>query len=125
VASTRVSVRTSPPFFVTLALAADRTEAWVTDRTGHRSSDMVHRYKRTARTARELGLGWLVPLDVAVGFTKPAPETPPEPTREREPEKPTRTTREPETAAETVTNCLATVSGGASAFGRCTAKRSR
>jgi integrase len=52
--------------FVTLALAAGRTEAWVTDRTGHRSSQMVYLYKRSARTAEELGLGWLTPLDQAI-----------------------------------------------------------
>jgi integrase len=52
--------------FVTLALAAGRTEAWVTDRTGHRSSQMIYLYKRAARTAAELGLGWLAPLDQAI-----------------------------------------------------------
>ena len=52
--------------FVTLALAAGRTEAWVTDRTGHRSSAMIYTYKRAARTAAELGLGWLAPLDEAI-----------------------------------------------------------
>ena len=66
--STRLALRVHDlrATFVTLALASDRTEAWVTDRTGHRSSDMVHRYKRAARTARELGLGWLTPLGPAV-----------------------------------------------------------
>jgi integrase len=52
--------------FVTLALAAGRTEAWVTDRTGHRSSQMIYLYKRAARTASELGLGWFAPLDEAI-----------------------------------------------------------
>jgi|GEM_PF-2665124 hypothetical protein len=52
--------------FVTLALAAGRTEAWVTDRTGHRSSAMIYLYKRAARTASELGLGWLAPLDESI-----------------------------------------------------------
>jgi integrase len=52
--------------FVTLALAAGRTETWVTDRTGHQSSQMVHRYKRAARTAGELELGWLRPLHEVV-----------------------------------------------------------
>ena len=49
--------------FVTLALAAGRSESWVTDRTGHRSSQMLALYKRSARTAAELGLGWFAPLD--------------------------------------------------------------
>jgi integrase len=52
--------------FVTLALAAGQTEAWVTDRTGHRSSEMIYRYKRACRTAAELGLGWFAPLDEAI-----------------------------------------------------------
>jgi integrase len=52
--------------FVTLALATGRTEAWVTDRTGHKSSQMIYRYKRAARTAAELGLGWFAPLDEAI-----------------------------------------------------------
>jgi integrase len=52
--------------FVTLALAAGRTEAWVTDRTGHRSSQMIYLYKRASRTAAELGLGWFAPLDEAI-----------------------------------------------------------
>ena len=52
--------------FVTLSLANDRTEAWVQDRTGHTSSNMINLYRRTARTAAELGLGELLPLDEAI-----------------------------------------------------------
>ena len=52
--------------FVTLALAAGRTEAWVTNRTGHRSSQMIYLYKRASRTAAELELGWLASLDEAI-----------------------------------------------------------
>jgi len=52
--------------FVTLALANGRTESWVMDRTGHKSSLMINRYRRTARTAAELGLGDLAPLDEAI-----------------------------------------------------------
>lgn len=40
--------------FITLALANGRTEAWVQDRTGHRSSMMINVYRRAARTAAEL-----------------------------------------------------------------------
>jgi integrase len=47
---------------VTLALATGRTEAWVSDRTGHKSSAMIYRYKRAARAAAELRLGWLSPM---------------------------------------------------------------
>jgi hypothetical protein len=38
--------------FVTLALAIGRTESWVCDRTGHKSSAMVARYNRPSRVAR-------------------------------------------------------------------------
>src|SRR5690606_9487912 len=48
--------------FVTLALASGKTETWVCDRTGHRSSNMLNKYRRAARTAEELGLGWLKPM---------------------------------------------------------------
>ena len=40
--------------FITLALANNRTETWVQDRTGHKSSVMVNRYRRQARQANEL-----------------------------------------------------------------------
>jgi integrase len=59
--------------FVTLALATGRTEAWVTDRTGHKSSSMVYRYKRASRTAAELNLGWFAPLDEAIPELAPKP----------------------------------------------------
>lgn len=52
--------------FITIALANGRTEAWITDRTGHRSSAMIATYKRAARTVEELALGPLAPLDVAL-----------------------------------------------------------
>ena len=52
--------------FVTLALANGKTETWVADRTGHKSSVMINRYRRAARTAAELALGGLVPLCEAI-----------------------------------------------------------
>ncbi len=52
--------------FVTLSLANGRSETWVADRTGHRSSQMINRYRRQARGAHELGLGPLLPLDQAI-----------------------------------------------------------
>jgi len=52
--------------FVTLSLAAGRSESWVADRTGHRSSQMINRYRRAARTVGELGLGVLAPLVDAI-----------------------------------------------------------
>ncbi len=54
--------------FVTLALASGKTETWVADRTGHKSSIMINRYRRAARSASELGLGLLAPLDTALGL---------------------------------------------------------
>ncbi len=54
--------------FVTVALANGKTEAWIADRTGHRSSAMINRYRRTARTHAELGQGTFAPLDVALGI---------------------------------------------------------
>lgn len=52
--------------FITLALAAGRSEAWISDRTGHTTSAMISLYKRAARSATELNLGSLDPLDEAV-----------------------------------------------------------
>ncbi|MFO0572260.1 MAG: tyrosine-type recombinase/integrase, partial [Polyangiaceae bacterium] len=52
--------------FVTVNLAVGKTEAWITDRTGHRSSQMIYRYKRAARTHAELELGGLEPLHQAI-----------------------------------------------------------
>jgi integrase len=52
--------------FVTLNLAAGKTETWVQDRTGHQDTAMVNRYRRAARTAAELGIGNLTPLDRAI-----------------------------------------------------------
>ena|GEM_PF-726191 len=58
--------------FVTLALASGRTETWVADRTGHKSSIMINTYRRAARSAAELGVGTLVPLDQAIPEFRPA-----------------------------------------------------
>lgn len=52
--------------FVTVSLALGKTEAWVTDRTGHTSSTMLYRYKRAARTHLETELGALRPLHEAI-----------------------------------------------------------
>lgn len=52
--------------FVTIALATGRTEAWVSARTGHRTSNMIARYKRVADSFEELGLGKLDPLNEAI-----------------------------------------------------------
>lgn len=57
--------------FVTLALSGGRAEAWVADRTGHKSSNMINTYRRAARTAAELNLGWLAPLNLAIPELRP------------------------------------------------------
>ncbi len=49
--------------FVTVSLANGNTEQWVTDRTGHKSSQMLALYTRQARTWSELALGELGALD--------------------------------------------------------------
>jgi integrase len=53
--------------FVTLALASGRSESWVMDRTGHTTSAMLNRYRRQARHAAELEMGWFGPLDGLTG----------------------------------------------------------
>ena len=61
--------------FVTIALANGRTESWIADRTGHRSSNMINRYKRQARTVAELGAGDLASLVEALPeLAEPLPE---------------------------------------------------
>lgn len=52
--------------FVTLSLAADKSEKWIRNRTGHKSSAMLHRYDAAASLASELNLGPLLPLDQAI-----------------------------------------------------------
>jgi integrase len=52
--------------FVTVALANGRSESWISDRTGHRSSQMIAKYKRPSRTLEELHLGDLLPLSEAI-----------------------------------------------------------
>jgi integrase len=61
--------------FITLSLANGKTETWVADRTGHRSSDQINGYRRGARTAEELGLGELAPLDQAIAWPDEADES--------------------------------------------------
>jgi integrase len=52
--------------FITIGLASGKSEAWICDRTGHKSSQMVNAYRRAAQTANELGLGELSALDECV-----------------------------------------------------------
>lgn len=52
--------------FITVHLAAGKSEAWIQDRTGHKSSAMINRYRRQARQAEELNLGLFAPLHDAI-----------------------------------------------------------
>ena len=52
--------------FVTVSLADGRSESWISDRTGHRGSQTIARYKRIARTCAELNLGELSSLNEAI-----------------------------------------------------------
>ena len=58
--------------FVTVGLANGRSESWIADRTGHKSSLMIARYKRMARTFAELQTGDFEPLDAAIPELTPA-----------------------------------------------------
>jgi len=60
--------------FVTVSLANARSESWVADRTGHRTSDMINRYRRAARTWAEANLGSLAPLDTALAWDQTIPD---------------------------------------------------
>jgi integrase len=51
---------------VTISLANGRSESWVMARTGHRSSQMMNRYRRIAMSFGELNLGELDALDFAI-----------------------------------------------------------
>jgi integrase len=72
----RICIHDLRATFITIALANGRTEAWISDRTGHKSSLMIHRYKRPARTVEETQLGDLAPLDLAIPELA-APDGPP------------------------------------------------
>jgi len=59
--------------FVTVNLANGKSEAWISDRTGHTSSAMINRYRRCARAHSELGQGNLTPLDEALSLPHERP----------------------------------------------------
>jgi hypothetical protein len=59
----RARLRTN---FVTYGLAERKTETWIADRTGHRLSATINRYRRRARNVLEAGLGSLTALDLAI-----------------------------------------------------------
>jgi integrase len=52
--------------FVTMSLANGRSETWVADRTGHKSSVMINTYRRTARSWSEANIGTLADMALAI-----------------------------------------------------------
>jgi integrase len=56
--------------FVTVSLAEGRPEHWVRDRTAHKSTAMIDRYRRAARQWVELKLGGLGPLLEPFGWKR-------------------------------------------------------
>ena len=64
--------------FVVLAIVEGRSESWIADRTGHRSSSMIRRYDRDARHVADLDIGQLGPLDqlLRLGQGEPDPRQP-------------------------------------------------
>ena len=62
----RVRAHDMRGMFVTYSLAAGRSEAWVSARTGHTTSAMISRYRKVCDTVTELGVGALVPMVTAV-----------------------------------------------------------
>lgn len=57
--------------FVTEALAHDRSEKWISLRTGHGTSDMIRTYDRAAAAFREAGIPASGPLDELIGLIAP------------------------------------------------------
>ncbi len=54
--------------FVTMSIAEGKPGEWIRDRTAHKSTSMIDRYRRAARQVAELRLGSLEDLDVALGW---------------------------------------------------------
>lgn len=52
--------------FITISLAMGKSETWIADRTGHKSSAMIQRYNRKKRMLEQLKLGELTPPDEAI-----------------------------------------------------------
>ena len=63
--------------FVIVSLANGKSETWVADRTGHRSSEMINRYRLAARTWSETDLGTFAPLASALLDPGAIPQGPP------------------------------------------------
>ena len=61
--------------FVTLYLAAGKTETWIADRTGHMSSVQINQYRQDARTLHEANHGRDIdpPVDLDIAIPELAP----------------------------------------------------
>jgi len=88
--------------FVTVSLATGKSERWVKDRTGHRSSQMVDRYARAARTVAEVGCSGFTPMDLAIPELRPDEAE----RASQEPACATAPTPQPERVDATVPNAL-------------------
>lgn len=55
--------------FVTISLATGKTETWISDRTGHRSHEMIETYRRRSRT---WNLGEFGPLHELIPELRPS-----------------------------------------------------
>jgi integrase len=66
--------------FIVLAIVDGRSESWISDRSGHRSSSMIRRYDRDARFVADLDLGQLGPLDQLLGVCQTPCHSPEETT---------------------------------------------
>ncbi|MFI5298829.1 MAG: tyrosine-type recombinase/integrase [Polyangiales bacterium] len=62
----KVNVHDLRGTFVSLALAAGRSEDWISERTGHRSSSMIRLYKREGSMFAQVGEARLRPLVEAI-----------------------------------------------------------
>jgi integrase len=60
--------------FVTISLSLDKSETWISDRTGHQSHKMINAYRRKARTWNQGDLG---PLSDLIPELRQAPAEPP------------------------------------------------
>jgi integrase len=66
--TTPTGIKALRALFVTEALARGESETWVSDRTGHKSSQMIATYKRRARSWAEARLAQLGELDAVLGW---------------------------------------------------------
>ena len=91
----RVRFHDQRALFITTALANGKTETWVSDRTGHTTSQMINAYRRQAREWTELDMGTLLPLDEAIPELRPETKEGGETSNETSNSSPPQTTPKP------------------------------